>query len=119
MPNELSFETLDELRELVEQNDDVLSVPMWMVRDAYGAERLKVHVRSGIHEALLGLGLAHIPREIPDNQNDVIRVYKSGTQTARLIAAVRSVGDEKDQVIREAVGGDATATLTKIRELVC
>ncbi len=61
-----------------------------MVRDAYGAERLKVHVRSGIHEALLRLGLARTPSKIPDSQNQVIRVYKSGIQVAQLIAAVKA-----------------------------
>ena len=114
------FSTLEELREVVEQNENILTVPMWKVRNAYGAERLKVHIRSGIHEALEGLGLAHMPREIPDDQHDMLRVIKKGTHVAKLIAAVRRVGDpDDDQVIRDAVGGDAKATLQEIREMVC
>ena len=92
---------------------------MWMVRNAYGAERLKVHVRSGIHEALAGLGLTHMPTPIPDDQNEMLRVIKKGTPVAKLIAAARRVGDpDDDQLIRDAVSGDAQATLQEIRELV-
>jgi hypothetical protein len=119
MTDGVKFSTLPELRDLVEQNEHILSVPMWMVRDAYPAERLKVHVRAGIHKALSGLGLAHMPRDIPDNQHETLRVYKSGSTAASLIAAVESVGDEGDDVIREFVSGDIADTLAKVRELVC
>jgi hypothetical protein len=115
-----SFKTLEELREVVEQNDNIVTVPMWKVRNAYGAERLKVHVRSGIHEALDGLGLEHMPSAIPDNQDDMLRVIKKGTPVARLVAAARRVGDPADdQLIRDSVSGDAKATLQEIREIVC
>lgn len=115
-----SFTTLEELREVVEQNDNIVTVPMWKVRNAYGAERLKVHIRSGIHEALDGLGLAHMPRTIPDDQNEMLRVIKKGTPVAKLIAAARRVGDhDDDQLIRDTVSGDAKATLQEIREIVC
>src|ERR1700691_5265653 len=115
-----SFTTLEELREVVEQNDNIVTVPMWKVRNAYGAERLKVHIRSGIHEALDGLGLAHMPRTIPDDQNEMLRVIKKGTPVAKLIAAARRVGDhDDDQLIRDTVSADAKATLQELREIVC
>ncbi len=120
MADEDEFSTLQELREAVERNDNILTVPMWKVRDAYGAQRLKVHIRSGIHDELDGLGLTHMPFEIPDNQNDPIRIIKKGTPAAKLIAAARRVGDpDDDQLIRDSVAGDAKATLQEIREMVC
>jgi hypothetical protein len=122
MSDEDEFSTLEELREAVERNENILTVPMWMVRDAYGKERLKVHVRKGIHEALSGLGLTHMPFEIPDNQHEMLRVIKKGTPAAKLIAAVKRVSadhPDDDQVIRDAVSGDAKATLQEIREMVC
>ena len=38
---------------------------------------------------------------------------------SRLIEAVLSVSANNDEVIREMAGSDASATLVKIRELVC
>jgi hypothetical protein len=122
LADEDEFSTLDELRALVERNENILTVPMWKIRNAYGAERLKVHIRSGIHDELDGLGLSHMPREIPDNQNALLRLIKKGTPAARLIAAARRVSadhPDDDQLIRDAVSGDAKATLQEIREMVC
>ncbi len=116
---EAKYESLAALRDAVEANGDVLSVIMWSVRDAYGAERLKVNVRANIQNQLAGLGLGHIPGEIPDDQLQVLRVYKLGSPVAHLIAAINTPGEAQDDVIREAVGGDAAAKLAEIRELVC
>jgi hypothetical protein len=122
MAGEDKFSTLEELRDAVEHNENILTVPMWKVRDAYGAQRLKVHIRSGIHNELEGLGLAHMPATIPDDQNAILRVIKKGTPAAKLIAAARRVSadhPDDDQLIRDAVSGDAKTTLQEIREIVC
>jgi len=122
MTDEDEYTTLEQLREAVELNDNVLTVPMWKIRDAYGAQRLKVHIRSGIHDALDGLGLWHLPREIPDNQHAVLRLIKKGTPAAKLLLAMNRVSadhPEDDELIRNAVAGDAKATLQEIREIVC
>lgn len=111
-----TFDSLEELNEIV--GDGLASVPMWEVRDAYGQERLGVHVRTGIHKALARLGLGHFPEQIPDRQGEMLRVYRLGSPTAALIEAVLAPGEEGDELIRDAVGGDAAATLTKIREMV-
>jgi hypothetical protein len=92
------------------------------LRPGIKSKRLKVHVRSGIHNELDGLGLAHMPPEIPDDQDAVLRVIKKGTPAAKLIAAARRVSaahPDDDQLIRDAVGGDAKTTLQEIREMVC
>ena len=61
-----------------------------------------------------------MPRVIPDDQNETLRVYKKGTHVTKLIAAVRRAGDvDQDQVIRDAAGDDAKVTLQEIREMVC
>jgi hypothetical protein len=113
------FDTLEELKELVESLGGLLTVDMEDVRDAYGAGRLGVHVRQNISKALNGLGLGHYPAELPDRQWELIRVYKFGTPAADLIGAVRDPSVENDELIREAVGGNAAETLEQIRELVC
>jgi hypothetical protein len=116
---DVDFETLEELNEAAEESDGVVSVEMWQVRDAYGQDRLGIHVRAGIHKALAKLGLGHYPEEVPDRQGETLRVYKLGSPVASLIGAVLTPGDDGDALIREAVGGDDAEIVGKIRELVC
>jgi hypothetical protein len=113
------FKTMPELNAAVEANGDVATVMMWQVRDAYGQERLGTQVRTGIEKALAKLGLGHYPVAIPTYQDEPVRIYKKGTEAADLIEAVLSVDEDTDAVIRDAVGGDAAATLEKVKELVC
>jgi len=110
---------LDELPELIDASSGVISLPMVHLRDAYGAGRLGVHVRSNISEALRGLGLAHMPADLPDSQWQEVRVYRAGSQAGKLIEAVMSVGEKGDALIREATSAQPTEILDKIRELVC
>jgi len=114
-----SLESLDELPGLVESGGGVLSLPMVYLRDAYGAGRLGVHVRSNISEALRGLGLAHMPAELPDSQWQEVRIYRVGSKAGKLIEAVMEIGERGDGVIREATSAQPTEVLERIRELVC
>jgi hypothetical protein len=116
---ETKYDSLKDIRDAVEANGDVLSVIMWSVRGAYGAERLKVNVRSNIQNQLAGLGLGHVPSVIPDDQMEVLRIYKLGSPVAHLFSAVKTPGEAEDEAIREAVGGDAASKIEEIRELVC
>jgi len=97
----------------------VISVEVVHLRDAYGAGRLGVHVRSSISEALRGFGLAHMPAELPDSQWQIVRIYRAGSRAGKLIEAVMAIGETGDAVIREATSDQAAETLHKIRELVC
>jgi hypothetical protein len=114
-----TYEDLDELHDAVEANGGVMTVPAWVVRDAYGAERLARHVRANITRELKGRGLGHYPVEIPDRQRHELRIYKFASPAGALIEAVLSPGEAGDRLLRESVGSGAEATLTKIRELVC
>jgi hypothetical protein len=116
---DIELDSLEDLEKVVVENGNVASVMMWEVRDAYDAERLGVHVRAGIEKALAKLGLGHYPKEIPDRQDQVLRVFKLGTPVADLIGAVLTPGEDEDERIREAVGGDEAQLLEKVRELVC
>jgi hypothetical protein len=61
-----------------------------------------------------------LPDPLPAYQEQSARIYKAGTPVARIIeAAVHGVGDQADEVLREAAGGEAAEVLQKIRELVC
>jgi hypothetical protein len=113
------FQSYKELGDLVQSNGDVLTIRMEQLRHVHGAGKLGVHVRAGISDSLRQHGLGHYPPELPNYQWDEVRIYKQGTPVGRLIEAVLSVSANNDEVVREMAGSDASATLVKIRELVC
>jgi hypothetical protein len=110
---------LETIKDKVEAEGGVASLLMGDVRDAYGAGRLGVHVRSGISKALLGMGLGHFPTDLPDSQYARVRIYKLGSSVADVIEAVLNPGEAGDARLRETAGGNAEGLLAEIRELVC
>jgi hypothetical protein len=113
------FETMEAVREAVEQNQNVLTVEMYDLREAYGAGRLGVHVRANISAELEGLGLGHLPPTLPDAHYEHVRIYRKGSPAARLIAAVLEPGTENDEAIRQAVAKELATIIKQIQELVC
>ena len=115
----ITMKNMTEVRAAVEADGNVRTMPMEVLRDAYGVKKIGVHVKAGISKALKGVGLAHWPDPLPDFQENLVRVYKQGTPVADVIQAATTPSIERDEDLRQAAGGDASETLTKIRELVC
>lgn len=113
--------TWDQIKANVEENDNVLTVSMNDLKEAAQKDRLGVHVRSEISRTLAGIGLGHIPREIPTNQHDSIRLYKRGTPAGDLIEQVLSPGESNDRLVRDRLSNDQANyanIIEQIRELV-
>lgn len=87
---ESTYESWSTLREAVDDFDGVLRVPMWRLRDLAGAGRLGIHVRAEISRKLAGHGLAHLPAELPGDQNYFVILYRLGTPAADVVTAVLS-----------------------------
>ncbi|MBI3648450.1 MAG: hypothetical protein HY240_06870 [Actinobacteria bacterium] len=115
----MKYATLDELREAVERNQGVLTEPMQEIRDAHGAGRLGIHVRTNISKALKGLGLSHYPEALPEYQHVPVRVYKQGSPVGDLIDAVLNPSPTHDDELRQAVSGGDAELLRQVRELIC
>ncbi|KAA3638830.1 MAG: hypothetical protein DWP92_05565 [Armatimonadetes bacterium] len=113
------YESLEDVRQAVVDNSDVLTVEMRQLRDAHGAGRLGVHVRTNISKKLRGLGLGHYPVDLPDRQEQMIRIYRQGSPIAEIVDAVLNPSMSHDAELRQAVGGDAQQILDLVRELVC
>jgi len=111
--------TMADIKTKVEAEGGVASFEMYEVRDAHGAGRLGVHVRSNISKSLSGMGLGHFPKELPDSQTAIVRIYKLGGPVADLIDAVLTPGRNGDERLRETASGDSEKILADIRELVC
>jgi len=113
------YGSLEEVRDDVMAHDDVLTMTEADLRDAHGAGRLGVHVRSNISKGLDGLGLSHYPSTLSGEQTNLVRVYRRGTPASDLIRAVINPNSNGDAEIREKVAGEATEILGRVRELVC
>lgn len=110
-----------EIKDQIEKNGNVKTFSMDILRDAYGAQKLGVNVRNAISQEPAGIGLGHVPIELPSHQHEQVRLYKRGAPVGQLIEAVLTPGEQNDKSLSEKFGIDAPdyATLVeKIRELV-
>jgi hypothetical protein len=114
-----NVENWDELRDLVTEKGGVLTVSMATLRDIHGAGKLGIWVREHIQEKLKGVGLGHYPPELPQYQENSVRLYRLGTPLADLIKAVLEPGETNDARLLKMTDSDASEVLKKIRELVC
>jgi len=89
------------------------------LRDAYGVDRLGRLVREGISSALAGEGITHWPKEIPQYQDEPVRLFHIGSPTGELIAAVLQPSEANDERIAAAVDSDNADILIKVKQLVC
>ncbi|TDD62076.1 hypothetical protein E1263_05545 [Kribbella antibiotica] len=85
---EYSYKDWEALKKAVDAGGGVLRVVMWELRHLEDAGRLGVHVRASISRNLLGLGLAHLPKELPSYQEQEAVIYKLGTPAAAVVDAV-------------------------------
>lgn len=111
----------NEIKKDVEDRGGVATVTMETLRDANGAGKLGVHVRAEIRSTLAGMGLGHVPIELPAYQHEQVRLYKRGTPIGELIEQVLTPGQQNDVALAGRFGGggpDYAAIVAKIKELV-
>jgi hypothetical protein len=113
--------SFEDIKGKVEQNGNALTVTMEELREAAGAGKLGIHVRAQISSALAGVGLGHVPPELPNYQHEQVRLYKRGTPIAQLIETALTPSDTNDKKLIEHIGvqgPDYASIVGKIRELV-
>ncbi len=113
------FSDMEEVGRAVDENGGVLSLHMYSLRNAYGKGKLGKLVLIGISDKLKGLGLGHYPRELPNNQNIMIRLYRFGNPVAEIIEAALDPSEESDELLRRRSEGTEAELLKQVRELVC
>lgn len=114
-------ESYDAIKVEVEKNGNVLTTTMERLRNAHGAGKLGVNVLDEISKALAGMGLGHVPVELPRYQEKPVRLYKLGTPVADVIQAALSPGQETDEKLKFHAGKESSRyadIIERIRELV-
>ena len=113
------YEDMGEVNKAVEDNQNVLTLEMSNLRDAYGKKRLGKFVLDGIKDELIGMGLGHYPSELPNDQRESVRIYKLGSGVGKIIDAVLKVGEDSDEFLRKNSANDDADLLKQVREIVC
>ena len=111
----------DSIKTNVENAGNVLSTSMATLRDAHGAAKLGVNVRTDITAQLAGMGLGHVPKELPTYQEELVRLYKRGTAIGDLIETLLSPGEKNDKKLVEQLGDSDVKyaeIIEQIRDLV-
>jgi len=111
----------EQIKQQVEANGNVCTLTMETLREAHGAGRLGLHVRDEISKTLAGMGLGHVPQDLPSYQHEQVRVYKRGTNIGELIETVLTPGESNDRKLAEKFaqsGPDYASVIEQIRELV-
>lgn len=88
-PDTFQVDTWDDLRKAVEEAGGILRIYMGHLRHLAAAGRLGINVRNDISRRLAGLGLGHLPAELPPYQENEVVLYQLGTPAADVVEAVR------------------------------
>ncbi|POR73592.1 hypothetical protein BKM30_26335 [Pseudomonas syringae pv. syringae] len=117
----IHMESWDSIKARVEGSQGILTVNMIELRDAAGKEKIGPHVKTEITRILVGMGLGHIPTELPNYQNESVRLYKRGSPLGDLIEMVITPSESNDIKLKEQFkeeSVDHALIIEKIRELV-
>ena len=113
-----SFSTFDDLATIVDDNAGLTTVSMYDLREAYGVKRLGRIVLDQMSQRLEGQGLGHVPKDLPSDQSEEVRVFRLGSPVAQLIQAAFNPGDQFDSNIRDAINNTDSSRIDRIRELL-
>lgn len=80
--------TWPELLNAVESNHGIKKVPMAILRQLEGRQRVGKHILNDIEEKLSILGLGHLPLELPNRQQQSVMLYRYGSPASELVRAV-------------------------------
>jgi len=111
----------DSIKTAVESNGNIHTVTMETLRNAHGAAKLGVHVRTEITSHLAGMGIGHVPKTLPTYQHEPVRLYKRGTAVGDLIETVLAPGEQNDKKLVEQLGESDVKyaeIIEQIRDLV-
>lgn len=107
----------DDLKKEVEENKSVLSITMLRLKDISGSGRLGIHVISDMQKELAGCGIGHVPQKLPNSQDQVVRLYKKGTDVGDFIELVLTPGAAQDKKIVETLSSKQSNYLEIVQQI--
>lgn len=83
-----TLEVWPDLIRAVDQSHGVYTINMEALRRLEGAQRIGPKVITAIAERLATLGLGHLPFTLPNRGDDLVLLYRHGTNASEVIKAV-------------------------------
>ena len=108
----------EELRRLVADDDGVHATRAQVLRDIEGAGRLGSNVRADISRKLAAQGMAHLPDDLPQYQEEEVILYLRDSAAAPVVQAVLHPNRDSARILRQLADNNAQETIRKIRELI-
>jgi hypothetical protein len=84
------FRTWTQLVTAIDESTGVVKIPMEVLRQLEGAQRLGVHVLTSIIGRLATLGIGHMPESLPNRQDKEVILYRYGTPASEVVQAIRN-----------------------------
>ena len=113
------YNDFDEIKTALDSSGCILSLKMEELRDAHGVNRLGIHVLNAIHDNLQGKGIGHLPADLPQYQEEFVRLYSLGSPFANLLGDLKDYSKESDRRLIELSTNEYEEIIKRIRELVC
>jgi hypothetical protein len=110
--------TYEELRRRVEDDGGVHATRAQVLRDIEGAGRLGSNVRADISRKLESRGMAHLPEELPQYQEEEVVIYLRDSAVAPVVQAVLNPSQSTAVILRQLADNGAQDTIRKIRQLI-
>ncbi|HEX7662812.1 MAG TPA: hypothetical protein VF444_25375 [Pseudonocardiaceae bacterium] len=107
-------ESWADLRSAVVDHHGVYRIDMGRLRAIGGYGRLGPNVRQILSSNLAGLGIGHLPAELPSSQDQEVLLYQYGTPAAEVVAALR--GDVTASAETALVQLNSSRDLERVRE---
>lgn len=80
--------TWEDLRTAVIEHQGVFRIGMGALREIGGYGRLGTNVRTILSGKLAGIGVGHLPAELPASQEQQVLLFQYGTPAADVVAAI-------------------------------
>lgn len=106
--------TWEELRAAVIAHHGVLRIGMGALREIGGHGRLGTNVRTTLSGKLAGIGVGHLPAELPASQERQVLLYQYGTPAADVVGAICDSASEGAE--SALVRLNSSQDLEKLRE---
>jgi hypothetical protein len=98
---------IDDLQRELRSKNGLMTVKMAVLRDAFGAGKLGIHVVHAISRELARRHIGHYPAPLPCKQATLVRLYEQDKPFAKIIEALNATGREgADDVLRRAFVAD-------------
>jgi hypothetical protein len=106
--------TWEQLRNEVVESDGVRAIEMGTLREIAGYGRLGSNVLQVLSAKLAGIGLCHLPLELPSNQEAHVLLLQYGTPAADVVTALSGgVGEPAERALTEL---NASRDVARVRE---